>query len=241
MKGKEMSRSKLGLAGLCVMVVGVMGLGVASAQAAPGWLVLTSGGVVKTAAELPAVLEGEIDGASASLDSHSVKLHVRATCTSGSLSGAKLEASGKLTSGTKIKLKGCKVFNAATGTELPECRIKTSGLAFGEVETSGLKGQLQTNGEIKIEAATGTTLGTLLFEAGCVLPSPTTLNGVLFLEDCEGKAAEHLVEHLLKQGAGTSLFVGADTAEHLETSLVGSLWVFLSSAHSGLKWGAVFP
>jgi hypothetical protein len=235
-----MLRSRLGLLGLCALAVGLMALEASSAQAA-NWLILNSKGEVKTGTELPAELGGEVDGIVIILDTHSVKIHVKASCSKFSILGAKLEAGGALTKGAKIKLEGCKVFNAATETELPECHVKTTGQAFGTVESNKSKGQLQTNGEIKLEPETGITFATLEFEAGCVLPSPTALSGTLFFEDCEGKAATHLVKHLFKQGAGTSLFVGADTAEHLETSLVGSLWIFLVGTHAGLSWGAVFP
>lgn len=234
-----MLRSKLGLLGLCVLAVGMMAFA-ASAQA-QNWLILNSKGEVKTGTELKALLAGKIDGASASLDTHLVKLHVRVTCTEGTLNNTKLEAGGALSTGGTVFFKGCKTFNAATSTELPECKVKTAGLAFGEIESKKGKGQLLTSGRTEIKPETGTEFAKLEFEAGCVLPSPTTVNGVLVVEDCEGKAAEHLVEHLIKQGTGTSLFVGTDNAEHLETSLVGSAWIFLAGEHAGLKWGAVFP
>jgi hypothetical protein len=233
-----MLRSKLALLGLCVLAVGMMAFSAASAQGAVEWLVLNT---AHTGFEpLPFPVEGEVDGANASLDTHLVKLHVRVTCTSGTLKNTKLEAAGKLTTGGTVSFKGCKTFNAATSTELPECGVKTAGLAFGEVESKKGKGQLQTNGETKIEPETGTEFAKLEFEAGCVLPSPTTVNGVLFVEDCESttKEKEHLEKHLIKQGAGTSLFVGVDSAEHLETSLVGSAWIFTNPRR---LWGAMFP
>lgn len=235
-----MLRLKLSLIGFCVLVVGLMGLGVSGAEAAE-WTILNSKGESKTAAELPAELAKEIDGTSASLDTHLFKLHVRITCTTATLIGLKLEKEGKLTTGGKAKYQGCKVFTInkeEKATELPECGVKTAGQAFGTIETSKLKGQLQASGLIKIEPETGTTFISLEFEAGCVITSPTTIGGTVFLEDCEGKIVTHLIKHLFKQGAGTSLFIGSDTAEHLETSLVGSAWGFLSGAHAGLKWGA---
>jgi hypothetical protein len=235
-----MRRSKLGLIGICALGVGLLGPGAVSGQAA-NWLILNSKGEVKTGTELPATLEAEIDGVTASLDTHSVKVHLKSSCSKFSLIGGKLEAGGALTKGAKIKLEGCKVFNAATGTELSECGVKTPGAPFGTVESFKSKGQLQTNGEIKLEPETGTKFAELEYEASCTLPSPSPISGVLFLEDCEGKAATHLVKHLFKQGAGTSLFVGTDTAEHLETALVGSIWVFLGGEHKGFNWGAVFP
>jgi hypothetical protein len=231
-----MLRSKLGLVGLCMLMVGL--IGAASARATPEWLILTSGGVVKTATELPAVLAGEIDGTSASLDTHLVKLHIRITCTSATVVGTKLEKEGKLTSGGKVEFKSCRLFNVATGTELPECGVKTPGTAIGTLITNALKGQLQAGGGIKIEPSAGTEFVKLEFEAGCALPSPTPIAGTIFIQDWEGKGATHLEKHLLTQSFGTSFFVGADSAEHLETSLVGNAWVFLSGEHIGLKWGA---
>jgi hypothetical protein len=233
-----MHRSRLCFLGLCILVVSMMAFA-ASAQA-QNWLILTSGGLVKTGTELKAAVESEIDGSSGSLDTHLVKLHVRITCTRG-VSLHVIIGGGGILIGVWWWYTGCKTFNAATSTELPECGVRTPGKSFGTLESLKSKGQLQTNGETKIEPETGTKFAELEFEAGCVLPSPTTVNGVLVVKDCEGKAAEHLVKHLIVQGTGTSLFVGADTAEHLETSLVGSAWVFLGGEHSGLKWGAVFP
>lgn len=233
-----MLRSKLGLVGLCVAVVGLMGLVVASAQASSEWTILNSKGERKTATELPATLEGKIAGASVSFNIHTFSIKIRLTCTSASIIGMKLEKEGKLTSGSRIKLIGCRTFNAASGTELPGCRPKIGAFGFGEMESASLKGQLQTNGEIKIEPVTGATLFEFEFEPECTIPSPTSISGVLFLEEGEGELGVHLQEHLLRQGPGTSLNFASDTAEHLETSLGGSFWVFLGgAAHRGLKWG----
>jgi hypothetical protein len=35
------------------------------------------------------------------------------------------------------------------------------------------------------------------------------------------------------------LWVGADSAEHLETSIDGGIWVALGGTQKGFKWGAV--
>jgi hypothetical protein len=46
------------------------------------------------------------------------------------------------------------------------------------------------------------------------------------------------VEHLWEEDTVNSkLWAISDTAEHLETSLDGSLLTFLTGAHVGLKWG----
>jgi hypothetical protein len=231
---------KLSLLGLCVLATCTMSFAVSSAQAA-NWLILNSKGEVKTGTELSAILAGRIEFTLVGLSTHLVKLPVEVSCGIGSLTNAKLEASGQLTKGFTAQFTACVTRNAATKVELPECGVKAGGSGlFGIIVTNALKGQLQSNGETEIKPV-GTEFAKLEFEAGCVLPSPTTLSGTLFVEDCEGKAAEHLVEHLIKQGVGTSLFVGADNKEHLETSLVGTMLVSLSGEHSGLKWGAIFP
>ncbi len=54
-----MSRSRLVLLGLCAVVVSLMGF--AGSAHAADWLVLTSGGLVKTAAELNASVASEVE------------------------------------------------------------------------------------------------------------------------------------------------------------------------------------
>jgi hypothetical protein len=237
-----MHRSKLSLLGLCALAVGVMAFSAASAQAAE-WLILTGGtpNITKTAAELNAAASITLESGGARLNTRLIKLKLEISCTGGSLLGTSLEGEGKLTSGGKAEFTGCKTINAATKAELPECGVKAGGGAVGKIITAATKGQLQSSGRTKIEPKTGTTLATLEFEAGCVLPSPTTVNGVLFVEDCEGKLEMHLLEHLIVQGVETSLFVGADTAEHLETSLVGSAWLKLINNHLGRLFGGMIP
>lgn len=236
-----MLSSKLGLLSLCVFAAGTMAFVAAPAHGAVNWLILNLKEETNTGGELPAELQGQVGGEWASLSTHLVKLRVEIACGFGKLIGVKLEAAGALTKGGKVKFDWCRTFNATTLRELPECGVRTPGLKFGEVASEKIKGQLQGTGEVKIEPESGVQLAKLEFEASCVLPSPTSVNGVLFVEDFEGKAATHLVEHLIKQGAGTSIFVGADNAEHLETSLIGSFVVALSGIHLVLKWGAIFP
>lgn len=78
--------------------------------------------------------------------------------------------------------------------------------------------------------------------AECVLSSSKTLiKGALWLKDCENKVETHLVKHLFEESTahGHTLWVGTDTAEHLETNLDGSAFVTLTGAHTGLSWGAM--
>ncbi len=86
----------------------------------------------------------------------------------------------------------------------------------------------------------------MVFEgATCTLPTEVNepIKGVLWIKDCENMEQLHLVEHLIIESTahGKTLFIGSDTAEHLEASLEGSTWVKLSGAHAGLKWGATLP
>jgi hypothetical protein len=91
---------------------------------------------------------------------------------------------------------------------------------------------------MKIEPETGETFGTLLFEE-CVLPESNPVKGVLYVKDCLMHATTHATEHLIEQGPLTSLNVGSHTAEHLETSIDGSVWIRLGGPHNDLHWAAM--
>jgi hypothetical protein len=81
---------------------------------------------------------------------------------------------------------------------------------------------------------------TLRFEGNeCLLPTLNKVSGVLFLKDCQGFAETLKPKHLIEQGPLTSLTVGADTVEHLETALDGSAWAKLVSPHATQEWRAM--
>jgi hypothetical protein len=61
------------------------------------------------------------------------------------------------------------------------------------------------------------------------------VTGIIYLKDCEGFAETLRVKHLVEEGPLSSLSIGANTAEHLETSADGSVWVKLSGIHAGLE------
>lgn len=234
-----MHRSRLILLSLCAMTLSLMAFAASSASAAPEWLILTSGGVAETGTKLPAQLVGEFEK-DGTLLTKLIGLNISILCTALTITGMKLEASGALTNGFSITFTGCTV-PTPTG-----CTVSSAGSATGTIQTLPLKGQLQTNGEILIQPKTGTTLAEFVW-AGATCPLPTgvnePINGVLWLKDCEGKAATHLVKHLLVESTahGHTIFIGKDTAEHLETLLDGSVNVFLTGVHAGLAWGAMFP
>lgn len=231
-----MSRSRLGLISLCVVVLGLLAFAASSASAAE-WLILNSKGEVKTAAEMPVELAGEFDTPNGTLDTHLTGIHIEVQCTKATLLGMKLEGEGKITNGSKAKYESCTVPTPVGKI----CTVKSPGAAVGTITTKELKGQLQTNGEILIEPKTGTVLAELVFEgAECTLPEGAqAINGVLWLRDCEGKPETHLVKHLIVESTahGHTLFIGADTAEHLETTVKGGGWIFLAGFGIGLAVG----
>src|ERR1700709_1773405 len=239
-----MIRTKLGLLGLCAVVFGVMAMSATSAQAALSWLVLNSAGT--EAKELKAELLGEKDTAHISLSTKEVGIKFVVTCTNFALVGVNLEAGGTLSNAGKFKVQGCEAYETAPLTGGLVCHVHSAGQAAGVVLTAAGKGILAlhtltgggTEVLTKLEPSVGTTFATFLTEK-CVVPETNPVNGVLYLKDCEKKALTHEVKHLVEQGPLTSLFVGSDTAEHLETSLSGSGWVKLGGAHAGLKFAAM--
>jgi hypothetical protein len=229
-----MSRSKLGLLSLCAIVVGLMAFA-GSAHAAE-WVILNSKGEVKTATELNASVVGELEKKGGFLTKF---LHtaVKVVCSVVNVT-AVIVGTGKVN--VSLKHTGCEV-------ETPSgCTVHSPGKATGTIESNKLKGQLESNGETKIEPETGETLANLVFEgATCTLPTEVNepIKGVLWIKDCEFLIETHLVKHLVIESTahGKTLFIGSDTAEHLETALEGSTWVKLSGAHAGLLWGATLP
>jgi hypothetical protein len=205
------------------------------------WIVLDSGG---TALEsLKAELGTEVDSKDLTLLTHISGLTVAITCTGSKLIGINLEAEGKLTEGGRARFEGCEAYGKGSLEEALKCKISSAGTGTGIVETGQLKGELLlhelagggTELLTKVEPKEGTTLAVLLTE-GCVLPEANSLHGKLFVKNSESKGEAHAIKHLVEQGPLTSLWVGEDSKEHLETSIDGSMWVVLSGAHKGLSW-----
>jgi hypothetical protein len=249
-----MSRSKLGLLGLCVMALSLMAFAADSASAAE-WLILNSGGAVKTAKDLNASIVGEIEPKTDStLLTKLFSLSIGVLCTGLTLSNAKLVGGGGISSGLQLVYTGCTVVEEPDGSALLDCVVNSPGAATGTVASNQSKGQLQTNGEILIESNKTVVEGTqtvgVLFELqfggrNCPLRLFGTqlIKGVLWIKDCEGKVGTHLVKHLIVESTahGHTLWLGTDSPEHLETSIDGSALVFLAGAHAGLSWGATLP
>jgi len=239
-----MTRTKLGLLGLCAVVLGMMAMSASSAQASLfAWLYLvTEGGTaVEVGGTEKIQVEGETDSTDLTLLTHIINRAIAITCTNFTVTGVNLEKEGTLTSGGKVKFTGCEAYgNGALGEPLG-CNVKTSGQPVGTIESNAGKGALLlheisagvTELVTKIEPVTGTVFATIL-TSKCVLPESNTINGKLFIKDCQSMAELHLKKHLIVQNSLTSLWIGADTVEHLETSIDGSAWAFLTS---GQAWG----
>jgi len=237
-----MTGKKQRLLGLCAVVVGMMAMSAGSAHASLfTWVVLNAGGTVLE--NLKAELVGEVDSKDLTLLTRISGLSVAFTCSSLKLVGVSLEAEARLTEGGRARFEGCEAYGKGALEEPFKCKVHSAGTGSGIVETGQLKGELvlhelaggTTELLTRVEPKEGTTFAVVLTE-GCALPEANTINGKFFIKDGEKKAGIHLTKHLVEQGPLTSLFVGADTAEHLETSIDGSAWLSLGGEHKGLAW-----
>jgi hypothetical protein len=235
------------LLGLCAALFGVMAFAASGAQAAK-WLILDkTEKILKTAEELSPAVGGKID-VTPVLHTEVLKIKFLVSCTSFTTVGVKLEGSGKVTEGGKVKFSGCK--GETNGSPNANCTPKSKGEAEGVVLTNEGKGQLVLHevsagvkvGLTKLEPKTGTTFATLEMKEACPVGEKLPVNGVLYLKD---SAVETLSkEHLIEEGPLTHLYAtNTDNAEHAAT-ITGSGWVFLEGTaagaeHEGLKWSGM--
>lgn len=241
-----MTRTKLGLLGLCAVVVGMMAMSASAAQGSTlSWLILNSAKTVAT--NLKAELTGKKDTEHLELAGKVAGLPVVVTCTGFTLKGIFLEPVDKITEGGKVVFTGCKVYKEKLLVGLYKCTVKSAGAAVETVESGEGKGLLELVGTevlTKIEPKAGPTgaFATIRFEgAECPLPESNVVHGTLFLKDCLNQAVIHKLEHLVEaEPVNTKLYVGGHSAEQLEiTKILGSVWIFLAGAHAGLEWSGM--
>jgi hypothetical protein len=239
-----MTRTRLMLLGLCAALFAVMAFSASGAQAAK-WLILTSGGVVKTGEELKAEVTGEVDKkttADLTLDSEVLKIPTKVLCTAFTVTGVSLEGAGKITEGGKVTFTGCTILLKGELNE--KCKPKAGGGEPGKVITNEGKGALVlsgTEGLTKIEPKTaGGAFATLELGAECPIGEKLPVNGILYVKDGEGKIETHLVKHLIEEAKPPSeLWVtNNNNAEH-KANILGSALVFLAGAHNTLAWGGM--
>jgi hypothetical protein len=255
-----MSHIRLGLLGLCVS--GLMAFGATGAQAEVGakWLILTSGGVLKTGAELHASINLKTD---ATMIFHSEILKIKSLflCTTIELLNAKLQEEGiigntvvtnettklKEGRGSQIKFSGCTT--DLNGTVSPACTPEDpvggkgtviSKLGHGLLKLHELAIDKVKDDIIKVLPDTGETFATINTGPAvgneCPIGTSVPVIGSLVFRDCENLALTHLVEHLLEGFTPlTEMWTISKTTEHKSMAL-GSAWAFLTGEHVGLKW-----
>jgi len=230
------------LLGLCAALFGVMAFGASGAQAAK-WLILNSAGTVSTTPEegLLGNLQSEIDTSTLILHTEILKVKFLVVCTGVKLIGVGLETEGKLTEGGKVEFTGCK--GETNESPNANCTPKAGGGAAGVIITNAGKGQLVLHeggvGLTKVEPKeAGKPFTTLEMAEACPVGERVQINGVLYIKDCqEGGIGVHRVKHLGEEGPLTDLWATATkNAEHT-AHILGSVWFFLTTPHSGLAWG----
>jgi hypothetical protein len=248
-----MTRTKLGLLGLCAVVFGLMAFSTA-AQAEGVWLILDPGNPTPLT-NLPAIVELEKDKSLQGIEHYVLhaeilKIKVLFLCTNIKLDNAVIYGAGAIgqavneEKGTRVLFTGCKT--ELNGSSAPECTPKDPTLGEGSISTKALHAlaalhELTSDKVkddiIKVLPDEGKTLATIVLPAGCPIGTSVPVLSPLFaLQDCEKMALVHLVKHLLEEFPPlTALFVISETAEHAAT-LLGSFWAKLGGAHAGLAW-----
>ena len=252
-KGRPMTRQRRRIAYLCLAAsLALMALAAGSARAAdPAWMV---NGANINATLLPSVAIKEIEPLPGTGTRHLVLLtkvvglEVGLLCTTMTLVEPALKAEGK--SLGKGRFTGCRwvIYLEGKGEEeLKGCSVKSETEAAGVIQTRLLKDQLvlhtfaggATVGLDRIEPEEGIIIANLKTTGECSLPEALTLNGVLYVEDCNAELQQERETHLFIQGPLTSLWLGKDTVEHLETSIDGSVVALLAGAHAGMTWSGL--
>ena len=250
-----MTRTRLGLLGLCAIVFGLMAFGTSGAQAEVGakWLILVENAKkeieLKEGSTLHASVGLEIDSPVLVLHSEILKIKTLFLCTEVKADEAKLLKDGTIgkeegvPSGSKVLFGGCTT--DLNGSLAPECKPEDPTAGSGKISTQpghallvlheltgGVKDDLT---EIIPDTGLGTTFATIHLPAACPIGTSVPVIGKFFLKDCEEKALMHVVKHLVEEGPLSELFTISKTAEHA-AKLLGSAWAFLTGEHSGLSW-----
>lgn len=248
-----MAQSKLGfkLLSICALVLGLMAIGGASlAQAEPGayWGYLVGSELIKFGVNLEPELGFEIEelkdekdpGKHIVLLTEILKQKVAILCAE-LLSDLKLKAEG-LVLGLMTFHKCIFKINGVTSAA---CEPKFEG-SKGLIKTLELDGliwlhKLEGTGEVDdvvvFEPDTGqNAIAHIEIGPECALGEKILLGGKFAFKDCQKEFLVHKVVHLWEEFAPlTKLWVISNTVEHT-TKIDGSLNVFLTGKHLGLKW-----
>lgn len=256
-----MTHTRLGLLGLCAMVFGLMAFGTSGAQAEVGakWLILKpiagekfelkEGSTLHAAVNLEVEKDALGNPIPLVLHSEILKIKTLFLCTEAKADEAKLLKDGTIgkeegvPSGSKVLFGGCTT--DLNGSPAPECTPVDPIAGKGKISTKpghallvlhelagGVKDDLT---EIIPDTGLGTTFATIVLPATCPIGTSVPVIGKFFLKDCENKALDHLVKHLVEEGPLSELFTISKTAEHA-AKLLGSAWAFLEGEHAGMTW-----
>jgi hypothetical protein len=261
-----MIRSRLGLKALamCALVLGLMAVWAGAAQAEePGgsWTYIQP-----NEPKLLKIFEGvlaepeisgeiEKDGAGVPIP---IVLHAEALegtkvlyeCDAFSVAaGSKLKPNGivlgRLTfTSCKTLLNGvlseaCKPKEGKVTTNLIKAQMLLHKLAGGTIDKI-----LIAEGET--EAGGAANFATIESSAGCSLGIKVPVGGKFAIQgtgvppESNTEPSEHLVKHLIKEFLPLSaIWILSNTPEH-KSEILGGAWVFLTGAHTGIKWAGLW-
>ena len=239
-----MTRARLGLFGLCAMVLGLMAFSASAAQAETGakWLFAEKAPNSGLVPFLEASVRFEIDQ-KVILHSKVAGISVLLLCPKIELENAVLKANGGIGQGAKIRLSSC-VFDL-NGVESKSCEPNNGGTEPGVIKTQPVHGLIilyklaggTVDDLLLILPDNGETLVTFEMSEECSIGEKIPFIGKFTIKDCEGLSLTHLVKHLVEVGTAaelTELWMISKTAEH-QTSVLGGAWASLTGAHEGLK------
>lgn len=246
------SRLRLKVLGLCALALGLMAIGTAGvAQAEPGayWGYLDAQNkLIKFGPGLEPELGFEIEelkdptdpGKHLVLLTEIFKQKIAILC-------------GELLSDLKLKAEGL-VLGLLT---FHKCILKINGVTSVPCEPSfgGSKGLIKTlelhglillhklepSGEkhdvVEFKPHVGSNaIAHIKLGEECAIGEEILLNGTFAFQDCQKEFLVHKVVHLWEEFAPlTKLWVISNTLEH-KTTIDGSVNVFLTGAHAGLRW-----
>jgi hypothetical protein len=254
-----MTRTRLGLLGLCAMVFGLMAFS-ATAHAEPKsrWLVLTGvGTTVLSEAQIDAgqisfalAVEKDLSGTPINipiLHSKIAGITVLFECEEIEAKGAALKSQGRVAEKAEIVFSKCRTkLNGATSAP---CEPKANGTEKGVIRTKpghalivlhelagGVKDDLVRILPDNVGGVPSETFATIEMSAECAIGTKVPVIGKATLKDCENLALTHLVKHLAETGPLTELWTISKTAEHVAT-ILGSGWATLSGTDGlGRAW-----
>jgi hypothetical protein len=236
-----MSRSRIGLLGLCVSIFSLMSFSATVAHGETGAKWLLAKPLVGLIPFLDASVGAEIDSVMVLHVLRAFGVEVLFLCTALQVAGAKLKANGSVGEGFKITFSGCST--DVNGVPNAPCVPTDKVAGKGKIVTNSLHGLIVLHelapgvkdDLFSIAPDTGETLALIEMPVECILGTKAPVFGKVVLEDGEGLALTHLIKHLVKAGPLTELWAFS-TAPSQKASLKGSAWAFLIGEHAGLQF-----